>query len=492
MPTHDVIVYSQNETGLIAAFAAQDRGLNVALIRGHDAFGGMLTNGLLGADGITGLTGVAMEYFVRCGAKYGQSRPTASGAPSMNTLVLDEMCAAYPITIYDGDLASMTFSGGRVTRVTTTLGAQLDLTSQGVCLDGSFGGDMLVMAGAKTRYGREAQSVREPMAGFGVAFSGHTKSPYRADGSLMYGVKPWPADMKIGGSDDSIQGWNFRSPIQKIADGGVPFTAPPGYDPAQYEWYNTRQSPTFNPPLTKTYAEAMGNPAGPQLYDWNLDDIPYPALDPVAWIVGTPAQRATITAQAGNWQKGWFYFFANDPSVQSDRRAWWSTLGLPSGEFTDNGNWPHQMYLRTTRRLEARYMLDQYDVQNTTRFDDMIAGGLLSLDQHVHQIYASAPGARADGVIYEGKMGSIKNEAETPDRFPIPYRAMIPADGAINVASSGYVIGATAVAQGATRATGSTMQVAQAMGLAAHISVTTGKRLHRIGEDVAEAIAAVA
>ena len=49
--------------------------------------------------------------------------------------------------------------------------------------------------------------------------------------------------------------------------------------------------------------------------------------------------------------------------------------GLCRDEFTDTGNWPHQLYIREARRMIGEYVMVQKDVQTELRKPDPIGMG---------------------------------------------------------------------------------------------------------------------
>jgi hypothetical protein len=167
---------------------------------------------------------------------------------------------------------------------------------------------------------------------------------------------------------------------------------------------------------------------------------------------------------------GLLYFLQNDPDVPEEQREMARKYQLPRDEFTDNGHFPFQLYVREGRHLVGEYTLSERDVtrQNgSAEFSacpDGIAMGEFPIDSFpCHKRRAG------DSRVLEGYLGMLDHITRP---YAIPYRMLIPlhVDGLIvPVAAS-----TTHVAYSSIRMEPTWMALGQAAGTAAALAIEQG------------------
>lgn len=94
-----------------------------------------------------------------------------------------------------------------------------------------------------------------------------------------------------------------------------------------------------------------------------------------------------------------------------------ATWGLAKDEFTDNGNWPHQIYVREARRMIGEYVTTENDVLLKREVPKPVGMGSYAMDSHNVQRYITPEGY----VQNEGDIG-----VAPPAPYSISYGSIVP------------------------------------------------------------------
>jgi hypothetical protein len=313
--------------------------------------------------------------------------------------------------------------GPRIASITTLSGQ----TYTGkVFIDATYEGDLMAAAGVQHTIGREANSVYgEEHNGVQVGVLHHRHhfgvlkekiSPYVVPGDPKSGVLPRISTQppgEFGAGDKRVQAYCYRTCLTDHAPNRVPFARPEGYDPRQYElllrifaagWRETFDK--FDPiPNHKTDTNNHG-PMSSDNIGMNYD---YPEA--------SYERRREILEEHKRYQQGWYYFIANDPRVPADVREKMGTWGLAKDEFTDNGNWPQQIYVREARRMIGQYVMTENELRKKRPTPESVGMGSYTIDSHNVQRYITPEG-------YVQNEGDIGASAGGP--YAIAYGALVP------------------------------------------------------------------
>ncbi len=105
------------------------------------------------------------------------------------------------------------------------------------------------------------------------------------------------------------------------------------------------------------------------------------------------------------------------PAEVREEMAKW---GLAKDEFRDNGNWPHQIYVREARRMVGRYVMTEHELLKKRPTPEPVGMGSYGIDSHNIQRYITPEGY----VQNEGDIG-----VSTNGPYQISYGALAPKKG---------------------------------------------------------------
>jgi hypothetical protein len=451
---HDIVIYGGTSASVIAAVQAKQMGKSVIIVSPDKHLGGLTSGGLGWTDSgkkeVIG--GLSREFYHRAWQHYQkdenwcqQKREEYSNKGQGHSAIDDTLQCAWVFEphvaerIYDDWVKELDIpvvreayldrekgvkkDGPRILSITTLDGK----TYTGkVFLDTTYEGDLLAAAGVDYHVGREANSVYgEEHNGVQVGILHHKHhfgvldkplSPYKIPGDPKSGVlaRISTEDPGIKGEGDHrVQAYCFRSCYTKAPENRVPFPKPEGYDASQYElllrvfdagWREFFGK--FDPaPNWKTDT----NNHGP----FSFDNIGYNYDYPEA----SYERRKEIIAEHRTYQQGLMWFVANDPRVPADVREELNQWGLPKDEFTDNGNWSHQLYIREARRMIGSFVMTENELRKKKPTPDSVGMGSYTIDSHNTQRYITPEGY----VQNEGDIG-----VSTGGPYAIAYGSLIP------------------------------------------------------------------
>lgn len=428
----DIVVYGGTPAGVTAAVQAARLKKKVILLEPTAHIGGMMANGLTKADvspreGLYG--GLAAAFFRRAKLEYGQTDPVRIYYESkFAETVLNSMLRSVGVKAYPKErIITLKRSGRVIKSVRMTSG---DEFCADVFIDASYEGDLMAKSGVSTILGRESRSkYGESAAGvqkLELPSPGKDNRPVKVDpyvipgdsrSGLLQGISNI-GQQPIGSADRNLMAFNYRLCLTRQRSKLVPFTKPGDYNPMRYEATARFLAAARDVGLNISPLHFIG---GGETVNGEFDMNSHPFFSSDVWHIGyayvtaTETGREKIRRDVRSHILGLLWFAQTDPRVPAHVRAYTATFGLCANEFTDNGNFPRQIYVRQSRRLIGQYVLTQNDLEKKTKFSDSIGVGYYSMDEH--------------GMVRTVMNGYVADESRTSiavGPYEIPYRSMLP------------------------------------------------------------------
>jgi hypothetical protein len=462
----DLCIYGGTSGGVVGAVQAARMGRNVVIAEPGMHLGGMTSGGLSAVDigDPRSIGGIAREYFTQLAATVGVTLawdqafkgdggggPATGGAyaiePHKAEQVFTDMAKEAGVKVHFGaQLASVEKDGARITELVMKNG---DIFRAKIFIDTTYEGDLMAKAGVSytlmregnAKYGETLNGIhytekylprtnhlkpgshgRVP-GGQGVWDRDFPLDPYVVKGDPKSGLLPLINEGdpgKQGEPAPGVQAYCFRLCLSTNPANMIPITAPADYDPKRYE-------------IVARFIEAclaIGDDMDLRWFSkhdplpndkWDFNTATFGGNLPGAshgWPEANYTDRQKIAKEHENYHRGLLHFLATDPRVPEKVRKDMQRFGLPKDEFTDNGGWPHQIYVRQARRMVSDFVM----TENHTFGRQPVAKsvGLGSYGTDVHEIRRIVK----DGVVArEGKVASGRDGAPP---YAVGYDSIVP------------------------------------------------------------------
>ncbi len=448
----DVVIYGGTSAGVAAAVQVARMGKSVVVIEPGDHLGGLTTNGLGATDAGRKETigGISREFYARIHEHYSDpaswplQKPDEPSErrgkplfdpksatmwvfePKVAQKIMDAFAAESGATLVFGErlhrAGGVVSKQGRIVSIAMESGR---IFEGGMFLDATYEGDLLAAAGVNFHVGREANSV------YGESINGvqktHMKShlftkavdPYVVPGNPASGLVPRvsaKAPGEDGQGDQGIQAFNFRMCMSNDPRNRTPFPKPEGYDEKQYELlFRNFEAGDLRMPWSP---EMMPN------HKTDTNNLGAFSTDNIGmnhhYAEATYEERARIVKEHEVYQKGLMWSLAHHPRVPEVVREAMAPWGLAADEFTGNGNWPRQIYVREARRMISDYVVSELDCRRVRVAEDSVGLGSYNMDSHNVQRYVTPEG-------HVQNEGDVQVSPGGP--YVVSYRAIIPKRG---------------------------------------------------------------
>jgi hypothetical protein len=452
--SYDIVIYGGTAAAVSAAVQAKRMNKTVIIVCPEKHLGGMTTGGLGWTDSgrkeVIG--GIAREFYHRLWLHYdkpeawkwqkreeygnkGQGTPAIDGdqrtmwifEPHAAEQALEGLISEHKVPVHRNGWLNrekgVTKQNGRISEIAMLSGKRY---AGRMFIDATYEGDLLAAAGVRFHVGREANSVYdEKRNGVQKDLRNHKHhfdtriSPYVVPGDPKSGLLPRISAKdpgENGQADKRVQAYCYRMCLTKVSGNRVPFARPQGYDPKQYELLARLLESGWSEVFGKFDPIPNGKTDTNNHGPFSTDNIGMNYDYPEAGY----ARRQEILKEHIQYQKSLMYFLANDARVPTGTRQEMSKWGLAKDEFVDNGNWPHQIYVREARRMIGDYVMTEHDCLSTRNTPRSVGMGSYTMDSHHVQRYVTRDGY----VQNEGDVGG-----GLPGPYKISYGSLVPKKG---------------------------------------------------------------
>lgn len=475
VPTRvDICIYGGNSAGIIAAYRASLEGKKVLVIEPSGRIGGLTAGGLGQTDigKVSIIRGLARDFYQRVGQAYGKSEPAYNFEPKVALQIYQEYVKEAGIDVwYHHRIVSAQKKGNQLRSITledTSRQLRSCTVEAKVFIDCSYEGDLMARAGVSYTVGRESNAQYGETYNGVQMLQGHQfpdgVDPYCIKGDstsgLLWGImKGQPGQQ--GEADNHVQAYNFRIALTNVPDNRTDITQPEHYDPSHYElmlrlnevapWQDLNSIFIWSlMPGGKTDINNR-NGFSTDLIGGSWD---YPEAD--------YDTRQRIWQEHLDYTKGMLYFLGHDERVPQHIRQEMLQWGYPKDEYTDDGHFTPQLYIRESRRMIGRMVMTEHHCTGRQVACDSVGWAAYWMDSHNCGRYVVN--------------GMVKNEGnvEIPIHaaYPVSYRAITPQEQECSNLLVPVCLSASHIAYGSIRMEPVFMVLGEASAIAACMAIS--------------------
>jgi hypothetical protein len=340
-----------------------------------------------------------------------------------------------------------------------------------IFLDCSYEGDLMAKAGVSYIVGRESNALYKETYN-GVQLRDKHQfldgiDPFKIKGNsesgLLWGISS-ESVAEQGSGDKKLQAYNFRICLTSDPPNQIATTRPENYDSTRYELLlrvlEKEPNRPFNfilkPDLMPNKKTDINN-NGPFSTDmigmnYNYAESNYEA-------------RAEIQKAHELYNKGLLYFIGHDGRMPKHLKEEMLRWGYPKDEYSDNGNWSPQMYVREARRMKGAYVMTQANCEGREVVPDAIGMAAYTMDSHNCQRI----------VIEKNGVKMVKNEGDVQvggfPPYPISYHSLVPKEAECRNLLVPVCLSASHIAYGSIRMEPVFMVMGQSAATAASLAI---------------------
>ncbi len=449
----DVCVYGATASGIVAALAIKREGKSVVIIEPGRWVGGILGSGIKprqDCPNIEAVGGISRSLLETLGVREGKTDNRQINPKNIRADFLSLIEEQGIQVIYDHRISNCRKNGSKIYEAVFDLAPFSDdglppvqakqqyhlRVKARVFIDAGYDGDLMARAGVSFRVGRESSfEYGEEMAGVRPPTNLTPIDPFTESGNSTSPALKWvEADhnKREGSGDHYTQAYNFRFYVTTDLRYRVPIDPPQNYDANDFEIVGR-----YVAYLVKTIPDSSALmkqlswifPGWLNAGEYNYHRSSLFTMAPVGishrYANGDYGTKARIWKEHRVYLRGLHHFLSTDPRIPAEFRSYIKSLGLDKRPHPETDGWPHQLYIRVSRRLIGNYTITAHDVYNRTSVNDPVGLAQYGIDTYPsRRIWIE----KNDSIFValEGKMfvGGAKGPTNVP--YAISYRALTP------------------------------------------------------------------